>query len=238
MGNGWNRSISHRRYAPSTCRRTSECRAATSAFRWRPVNCCSSSTTTPGLPAPDAPRRVAELFAEHPRIGMVQTRLVDPAAPEAPRYWVPRLRKGDPARSSTVMYVLEAALAVRRPVFEEVGGFGDFGYAHEGHRPHLAGVGCRLPGLVRRRSRHLPPGDLADPARRVPTAQRPQPGVAGPPQPPWALVPAYLGSWTLVEWSRVRHDAEAWRTWRAGFAEGWRTPAGERRPVAGARSGS
>ena len=183
------------------------------------------------LPAPDALRRVAELFAEHPRIGMVQTRLVDPAAPEAPRYWVPRLRKGDPARSSTVMYVLEAALAVRRPVFEEVGGFGDFGYAHEGidltWRVWDAGYLVWYAGDLVTCHPAIWPTRHAEYQRlnarnRVWLARR---------NLPWALVPAYLGSWTLVEWSRVRHDAEAWRTWRAGFAEGWRTPAGERRPV-------
>jgi GT2 family glycosyltransferase len=46
---------------------------------------------------------------------------------------VPRLRVGDPARSSDVTAVWEGAVAMPRAVFERVGGWpAEFRYAHEG----------------------------------------------------------------------------------------------------------
>jgi hypothetical protein len=48
---------------------------------------------------------------------------------------------------------------------------------------------------------------------------------------PLALVPAYLGVWTAVEWARVRHDPAAWETYRRGWLEGWRTDPGGRHPI-------
>ena len=50
-----------------------------------------------------------------------------------PRDWVPRLRVGDPARSSDVTAVWEGAVAMPRAVFEQVGGWpAEFRFAHEG----------------------------------------------------------------------------------------------------------
>lgn len=184
------------------------------------------------LPASDALARLAAVFAEHDRIGMVQTRLVDPAEPTAPRYWVPRLRKGDPGRSSTVMYVLEAALAVRRQVFEAVGGFGThFGYAHEGidltwrvwdqgYLVWYAGelVTCHPAILPTRHTEY----QRLNARNRVWIARR---------NLPLPLIPAYLGVWGAVEWARVRHDPAAWATYRDGWREGWRTDPGARRPL-------
>jgi hypothetical protein len=43
-------------------------------------------------------------------------------------------------------------------------------------------------------------------------------------------VPAYLGVWVVLTVARNR-DVGLLRTWFAGFAEGWRTDAGERRPM-------
>ncbi|MDQ1247214.1 MAG: hypothetical protein QG597_1584 [Actinomycetota bacterium] len=184
------------------------------------------------LPSTDALANIAALFAEHPRIGMAQTRLADPAEPTAPRYWVPRLRKGDPARSSTVMYVMEAALAVRRSVFEAIGGFAaDFEYAHEGidltWRVWDAGYLVWYAGdLITCHPAILPTRHAAyqrlNARNRVWIARRNLPAV---------LVPAYLGVWTAVEWARVRNDPTAWETYRSGWLEGWRTDPGQRRPI-------
>jgi GT2 family glycosyltransferase len=50
-----------------------------------------------------------------------------------PRDWVPRLKVGDPSRSSDVTAVWEGAVASSRVVFEEVGGWPEaFRFAHEG----------------------------------------------------------------------------------------------------------
>lgn len=184
------------------------------------------------LPSTTALDDLAQLFAQHPRIGMVQTRLADPDEPEPPRYWVPRLRKGDPRRSSTAMYVLEAALGIRRSVFECVGGFADdFGYAHEGidltWRVWNAGYLVWYAGDLVTYHPAILPTRHAEYQRlsarnRVWLARR---------NLPWPLIPAYLGVWGAVEWARVRSDAEAWRTYREGFLEGWRTDGPPRAPI-------
>jgi len=86
------------------------------------------------LADPDALARVAAAFAAEPELGMVQLR-VDPLQPGGTRSrdWVPRLRNGDPARSSEITVVWEGAVGIRRDVFERVGGWpAPFRYVHEG----------------------------------------------------------------------------------------------------------
>jgi GT2 family glycosyltransferase len=70
---------------------------------------------------------------EDPGVGLVQLR-VDPRGGGRPRRdWVPRLRVGNPERSSDVTAVWEGAVAMPRRVFEEVGGWpAEFRHAHEG----------------------------------------------------------------------------------------------------------
>jgi GT2 family glycosyltransferase len=85
------------------------------------------------LAAPDALARVAERFAADPRLGMLQLRVRASDGGPAPRDWVARLRVGDPARSSEVTAVWEGAVAIRRTVFEQTGGWPEeFRFAHEG----------------------------------------------------------------------------------------------------------
>jgi hypothetical protein len=47
---------------------------------------------------------------------------------------------------------------------------------------------------------------------------------------PLPLVPAYLGTWTLLTVART-HSAAGLRAWAGGFAEGVRTPCGRRQPM-------
>lgn len=76
--------------------------------------------------------RAARRFADEPRLGVVSMRIVDPAGRPPQRRHVPRLRVGDPARSSEVTTFLGGASIVRREVFDDVGGFPpEFFYAHE-----------------------------------------------------------------------------------------------------------
>lgn len=85
------------------------------------------------LPDPDLLAEVARRFAADPRLGLLQPRVVDPDGRPAPRRWVPRLRVGDPARSSDVCAVWEGVVVVRRAVYEQAGGWpAEFWYAHEG----------------------------------------------------------------------------------------------------------
>lgn len=81
----------------------------------------------------DLLRRLEAMFAADARLGLVQPRVVDPEGKPSPRRWVPRLRVGDPARSSPVAAVWEGVVAVRRSAFDAAGGWpGEFWYAHEG----------------------------------------------------------------------------------------------------------
>jgi GT2 family glycosyltransferase len=80
----------------------------------------------------DALARVAANF-EDPRLGLLQLRVATRSGGRARRDWVPRLRVGDPARSSDVTAVWEGAVAMPRRVFDEVGGWpAEFRHAHEG----------------------------------------------------------------------------------------------------------
>jgi GT2 family glycosyltransferase len=81
----------------------------------------------------DVLARVAARLAAEPGVGLLQLR-VAPATPGVPpRDWVPRLRVGDPARSSDVTAVWEGAVAIPRAVFDQAGGWpAEFRFAHEG----------------------------------------------------------------------------------------------------------
>jgi GT2 family glycosyltransferase len=83
------------------------------------------------LAGPDALARVAALLAED--VGLVQLRVAPSTPGVPPRDWVPRLRVGDPARSSEVTAVWEGAVAMPRAVFEQIGGWPEeFRMVHEG----------------------------------------------------------------------------------------------------------
>jgi GT2 family glycosyltransferase len=85
------------------------------------------------LAGDDALARVAARFAAEPDLGLLQLRVRASDGGRPPRDWVPRLRVGDPARSSDVTAVWEGAVAVRRAVFDAAGGWPEaFGKAHEG----------------------------------------------------------------------------------------------------------
>jgi GT2 family glycosyltransferase len=85
------------------------------------------------LPADDILARMATQFAADPSLGMIQPRVVDADGREAPRRWTPRVRVGNPARSSPAMNVWEGAVAIRRDAFEFASGWAEpFWYAHEG----------------------------------------------------------------------------------------------------------
>ena len=85
------------------------------------------------LAAPDALSRVAGRFAADPALGLLQLRVDASDGGTPPRDWVPRLRVGDRRRSSEVTAVWEGAVAIRRSLFERIGGWPEpFRYAHEG----------------------------------------------------------------------------------------------------------
>jgi len=172
---------------------------------------------------------VAARFAADPGLGLVQPRVVDPTGLSAPGRWVPRLRVGDPAEPGPATSLWEGAVAIRRSLFDRIGGWPDeFFYAHEGidlvwrvwdegYTPWYAG------DLVV----HHP---VIDPARheeyyrlnarnRVWLARRNLPVV---------LEPIYVGTWVGMTLLRV-HDRKALRAWFGGLNDGMREkPSGRR----------
>jgi GT2 family glycosyltransferase len=83
------------------------------------------------LASPDALARVAARMT--PDVGLLQLRVAPSTPGVPPRDWVPRLRVGDPQRSSDVTAVWEGAVAIPRAVFDQVGGWpAQFRFAHEG----------------------------------------------------------------------------------------------------------
>lgn len=184
------------------------------------------------LPSPTFLRDAVAVLRRDPDVGLLQPRVVDPTGTASPRRWVPRLRKGDAARSSDVFSVWEGATLLPRDVFDAVGGWGEpYFYAHEGIE-----LAWRVWGAGRR-VRYQ--GDLVahhpaiDPARhreyyhlnarnRVWLAKR---------NLPWPLVPVYVGSWTLVQLVRWRRRPDLLRAWSEGWREGWRRSPGGRRSI-------
>ena len=75
---------------------------------------------------------IGKLNAHH-EWGLIQPRVVPEGAGEIPNRWVPRLRVGDPLKSSPATSLWEGAVILRRHLFDEIGGWPEnFFYAHEG----------------------------------------------------------------------------------------------------------
>ncbi len=184
------------------------------------------------IPSPTFLADAVAMLAADPTIGLLQPRIVDPSGAANPRRWIPRIRKGDPARSSNVFSVWEGATLLPRAVFDGTGGWAEpFFYAHEGIE-----LAWRVwdQGL-----RVLYAGDLVanhpaiDPARhayyyrlnarnRVWLAKR---------NLPWVLVPLYVGSWTAIHLLRALRRPTGFGAWFSGWREGWRENPGGRRSI-------
>ena len=180
------------------------------------------------LASPDTLARFAAVFRARPDVGLIQPRVVDPTGHPAPGRWVPRLRTGDPGQPSPATSLWEGAVAIRRELFERIGGWpGLFFYAHEGielcWRVWDAGY---VPWYAGDIAVHHP---VIDPQRhaefwqlnarnRVLLARRNLPA---------PLRPLYTGTWAAITAARVR-DRESRRAWWEGFREGWRMDPGER----------
>jgi GT2 family glycosyltransferase len=144
---------------------------------------------------------------------------------------VPRLRAGDPGRSSRVTTFAGGACAIRRSAYLEVGGLpGQFFYAHEetdlAWRLMDAGYLIDYDAAARMCHHAMPNARHAefhrlDGRNRVLLARR---------NLPWPLAGAYLLDWLAMTLIRVR-SASALRAWLSGFAEGWRMDPGGRHPI-------
>ena len=184
------------------------------------------------LPDPGFLAEVARRFRADARLGLVQPRVdaLDGGTP--PQRWTPRLRVGDPRRSSPAFSVWEGAVVIRRDVFEATGGWpAPFFYAHEGIE--LAWRVWDTGSTV------LYAGDLAaehpvtvttrhsqfyrlNARNRVWLARR---------NLPWPVGVPYVATWTAVQVLRSLRSPATLVPWFRGFWEGWRTDAGRRAPL-------
>ena len=183
------------------------------------------------IAADDTLSRLAALFAADPTLGIVQLRVVDPEGVASPRRQVPRLRVGDPARSSDVTSFWEGACAARRSVFDEAGLFPDaFWYAHEGtdmawramdagYRVYYAGdLVCHHPAVAPTRHSYY---HYLSARNRVWLARR---------HLPLPLLLVYPLTWLLITLARER-DPKAVADVLRGYRDGMFQPAGARKPL-------
>jgi len=179
----------------------------------------------------DALDRVARRF-EDPELGLLQLRVAPRSGGRPRRDWVPRLRVGDPGRSSDVTAVWEGAVALPRRVFELVGGWpAEFQHAHEGidlawrvidagYRVHYAGDIVALHPAQEAPMPH--PYSLYFGARnRVWLARR---------HLPLPLGAVYVLGFALRTLPRLR-SVQDMREAARGYRDGMRGPCGKRRKL-------
>ena len=184
------------------------------------------------LPERETVERLRSRFRSRPSLGIVSFRIVDPYTGITQRRHVPRLRVGDPERSSDVTSFLGGACAIRRTVFSDCGALpATFFYSHEeidlAWRALDAGYDIRYDAdaimyhpqsepSARHRSFYI-----NNARNRVWLARR---------RLPAPLIPLYLGTWTAISVVRYRRLSSL-KEWFRGFAEGWRSEPGPRRPI-------
>jgi GT2 family glycosyltransferase len=182
-------------------------------------------------PDPGLGEHVISRFAADPCLAVLSFWVVDPDGGPGARWYVPRLRAGDPSRSSPVTTFAGGACAIRRSAYQEAGGLpGLFFYGHEetdlawrllelGYRLEYDAV-ARMCHPALPNSRHATWYRL-DGRNRVLLARR---------NLPWPLAFAYLLAWLALTVVRER-SPNSLRAWLAGFAEGWRMDPGGRHPI-------
>jgi GT2 family glycosyltransferase len=179
----------------------------------------------------DLAAHVRRRFAADPSLAVLSFRVRDPEGGAGQRRHVPRLRAGDPGRSSAVTTFLGGACAIRRDAYARAGGYpAGFFYAHEETDLawRLLDAGYRLEYDAAAEMFHpaVLPGRHAQFFRlnarnRVLLARR---------NLPWPVAIAYLFDWIVLMLVRER-SIHALRPWFAGFAEGWRADPAGRRPI-------
>lgn len=182
-------------------------------------------------PTTDVIARLVALFDADPRLGIASLKVVDSAGGAGQRRHVPRVRAGDPDRSSEVTTFLGGASAIRREVFDTCGLYADaFFFGHEesdlAWRALDAGFRIRYCGDVPMAHASRPPAAGGETLRlsarnRVWLVRR---------RLPWALAVAHLAVWTVLTAVRLRRPGP-FLTWLRGARDGLREPAGERAPI-------
>jgi len=182
-------------------------------------------------PDADLAEHLAGRFEADPALAVLSFQVIDPDGGFGGRWHVPRLRVGDPGRSSAATTFSGGACAIRRSAYLEVGGQpGEFFFMHEeidqawrlldrGYRIEYDAA-ARMCHPAVPNSRHA--GFYRIEARnRVLLARR---------NLPWLVGAVFLFDWFVLTVIRAR-SGPALREWLGGFAEGWRMDAGQRRPI-------
>jgi hypothetical protein len=182
-------------------------------------------------PDPSLVRRALERFQSEPGLGVLTFRIEDPDGAPGQRRHVPRLRAGDPRRSSDVTTFLEGACAIRRDLFERLGGYPEgFFFGHEGTdlawRAIDAGYRIRYAGDLAVHHPSTPPTRHPDHNRmtarnRVLLARR---------LLPLPLAALYCTTWLVLGLARAGSPS-AVRDQLRGFRQGMTARGVERRPI-------
>lgn len=179
-------------------------------------------------PDPDLAARTLDAFAADPELGIMSMRLRDPVTGQSERRHVPRLRVGDPAKSSDVTSFLGGACAIKRKVFERCGPYPKaFFYSHEesdlAWRAIEAGFTVQYRGDLTVLHPAAPPSrhpeyHFRSSRNRVWLARR---------RLPWLVAVPHLAIWTMRSLLSAGSRAARTQVWR-GFRAGWAESAGER----------
>lgn len=182
------------------------------------------------LIADDVFRKVQQMFAADPKLGIIGFRVADEHG-HTERRWVPRLRADDPMCRGLVTAFLGGGHAFSVPMLNRIGDWaGEFFFGHE--ETDLAwralDDGWKIlyePELVLQHPKTSPARHAVyyrfTARNRVWLARR---------RLPLPLVPVYLGVWTLLTLARIR-SATGLKAWCGGFMEGVRTRCGPRKPM-------
>ncbi|WP_240119869.1 MULTISPECIES: glycosyltransferase family 2 protein [unclassified Streptomyces] len=179
---------------------------------------------------PDVLRRVRDLFAADPRLGIVGFRIADENG-ETQRRHVPRAGNADPMSGGYVTGFLGGGHAFRTAMLDEIGDWpARFFFAHE--ETDLAWRAADADWKILYAPELLLQHPKTSPARhaiyyrvnarnRVWLVRR---------RLPLPLIPVHLAVWVAVTLLRIR-SLGGLRAWFGGFLEGVRLSAGERRPM-------
>ncbi|MHB9860024.1 glycosyltransferase family 2 protein [Streptomyces sp. YIM S03343] len=178
----------------------------------------------------DVLRRVRDLYAADPRLGIVGFRIADEEGHTQQRH-VPRIGNSDPLHGGYVTGFLGGGHALRMAMLDQTGDWpAEFFFAHEETDLawRAADAGWKIlyaPELLLRHPRTSPARHAiyhrVTARNRVWLVRR---------RLPLPLIPVHLGVWALLTLVRTR-SAAGLRAWWGGFLEGMRQPAGERRPM-------
>ncbi|MGW4051244.1 glycosyltransferase family 2 protein [Streptomyces sp. NPDC004779] len=178
----------------------------------------------------DVFRRLVDLYETEPKLGVVSFRIADETG-ETQRRHIPRLGAKDPMRGGEVTTFLGGGHGLSMPMLDRIGGWPEeFFFAHE--ETDLAWRALDAGWRIRYEPELLLQHPKTSPARhdvyyRMTARNRVWLAKRNLPAP---LVPLYLVVWVLLTVARTR-SVRGLRSWFAGFAEGLRAPAGQRRPM-------